>query len=112
MSQDNEDLRLAELHMKHAFGLRRMGLVLSGMTILIGAVMTFMGLQGWFNWAIPTPTSIEEKLTNASPGIVFAAAGIWLALVAVTRLTKLEVQYKKKASEALTRLAPMGRKKP
>jgi ABC-type sulfate transport system permease subunit len=78
-------LRSHEMHMRHIYGLRWGGLVLSALTILAGAVMVFMGLQGSFDWAIEAPHSIAAKLTNASPGIVFATAGIILGFVVVVQ---------------------------
>jgi hypothetical protein len=76
-------LRSHELHMKHIYGLRWGGLSLSALTIITGAVMVFMGLQGSFNWAVEAPNSIGAKLTNASPGIVFATVGMIIGFVVV-----------------------------
>jgi len=50
---------------------------------MIGAVMIFLGLQGSFNWAVESPNSISSKLTNASPGIVFATIGMILGFIVV-----------------------------
>jgi hypothetical protein len=36
-------------------------------------------VTGSFNWAFEAPRSIGAKLTNASPGIVFATIGFLLA---------------------------------
>lgn len=79
------ELRSHEIHMKYIYGLRWGGLALSALTIVIGAVMVFMGLQGSFNWAIDAPASIGAKITNASPGIVFATAGMLIGFLVVTR---------------------------
>jgi hypothetical protein len=76
-------MRSHETHMKHIYGLRWGGLVLSAITIIIGAVMIFEGLQGSFNWAIQAPASIGARLTNASPGIVFATIGLVIAFVVI-----------------------------
>jgi hypothetical protein len=76
-------LRSHELHIKYIYGIRLGGLALSALTIIIGAVMVFLGLQGSFNWAVEAPNSIGAKLTNASPGIVFATVGLIIAFVVV-----------------------------
>jgi len=76
-------LRSHEIHMRHIYGLRWAGLVLSALTIIIGAVMVFMGLEGSFNWAVEAPHSIGAKLTNASPGIVFATVGMIIGFIVV-----------------------------
>jgi hypothetical protein len=80
------ELQLAQLHshethMKHIYGIRRIGLGIAALAILIGAVMVFAGLQGSFNWAVEAPQSISAKLTNASPGIIFATVGLIIAFV-------------------------------
>lgn len=77
------NLRSHERHMRHIYGLRWAGLFVSALTITIGSVMVFKGLTGSFNWAIEAPNSIGAKLTNASPGIVFATIGLVLAVVVV-----------------------------
>ena len=51
--------------------------------MVAGAVMIFMGLQGSFNWAVEAPRTVTAKLTNASPGIVFATIGMILGFVVV-----------------------------
>ena len=76
-------LRSHERHMAYIYGIRLGGLVLSALTIAIGAIMVFKGLQGSFNWAVEAPHSIGAKLTNASPGIVFATIGLVIAFVVV-----------------------------
>lgn len=76
-------LRSHEQHMKHIYGLRWGGLMLAGLTIVTDAVMIFMGLQGTFDWAVQAPASIGAKLTNASPGIVFATIGMILGFKVV-----------------------------
>jgi hypothetical protein len=80
---DLASLRSHERHMRHIYGLRWGGLALSALTILAGAVMTFLGLQGSFNWAVEVPLSITAKLTNASPGIIFATAGLLLGFITI-----------------------------
>ncbi len=72
-----------ELHMRHIYGLRWGGLALAALTISIGAVMVFAGLQGSFNWAVNAPASIGAKLTNASPGVVFATVGLLIGILIV-----------------------------
>ena len=74
-------LRFNELQLKLDHRLRLWGLALAALTILIGAVMVFAGLQGSFNWAVEAPSTISAKLTNASPGIVFATIGMVLVCV-------------------------------
>ena len=76
-------LRSHELHLRHIYGLRWGGLALSAMTIAIGSVMIFMGLQGSFNWAVDSPHTIGAKLTNASPGVVFATVGLILGFLVI-----------------------------
>jgi hypothetical protein len=78
-------LRSHERHMRHIYGLRWGGLVLSALTIAIGSVMVFKGLAGSFNWAFEAPHSIGAKLTNASPGIVFATIGLLIGLLVVAQ---------------------------
>jgi len=68
---------------KYSYCLRWGGLILSALTIGIGAVMIFMGLGGSFNWAVESPYSIGAKLTNASPGILFAIGGMILGFVVI-----------------------------
>lgn len=80
---DLASLRSHETHMKHIYGLRWGGLALSALTMVIGAAMVFMGLQGSFNWAVEVPNSIGAKLTNASPGIVFATVGMILGFIVI-----------------------------
>jgi hypothetical protein len=76
-------LRSHEKHMRHIYSLRWGGLILAAITIGIGAVMVFRGLEGSFNWAIEVPNSIGAKLTNASPGVVFATVGMILGFIVI-----------------------------
>jgi hypothetical protein len=76
-------LRSHELHMRHIYSLRWGGLALSALCIVIGATMTFWGLQGSFTWAFEVPSTVGAKLTNASPGIVFATVGLVLGFMVV-----------------------------
>ena len=76
-------LRSHEQHMAHIYRLRWGGLALAALTICIGAAMIFAGLQGSFDWAVQAPNSIGAKLTNASPGIVFATIGMLIGLLTV-----------------------------
>lgn len=76
-------LRSHETHMRHIYGLRWGGLALSALCIVIGALMIFQGLQGSFTWAVEVPNSIGAKLTNASPGIVFATLGLIIGFIVV-----------------------------
>ena len=69
-------LKSHERHMRYIYGVRLAALAIATLTIIIGAVMIFMGLQGSFNWAFEAPHTIGAKLTNASPGIVFATIGL------------------------------------
>jgi len=83
-----DELRFASLqsherHMRHIYGLRWGALGLSALTISIGAAMIFAGLQGSLNWVVEAPNTIGAKLTNASPGIVFATIGMILGFIAV-----------------------------
>jgi hypothetical protein len=76
-------LRSHELYIKLDYRLRSWGLALATLTILIGAAMVFAGLQGSFDWAVEAPHTLTAKLTNASPGIVFATIGMILGFVVV-----------------------------
>jgi hypothetical protein len=76
-------LRSHETHMKYIYGLRWGGLALAALAITIGAFMIFLGLQGSLTWAIEAPNSLSAKLTNASPGIVFATVGMILGFIVV-----------------------------
>jgi hypothetical protein len=78
-------LRSHEMHMRHIYGLRWGGLILAALTIVIGAAMIFAGLQGSFDWAVGSPSTLTAKLTNASPGIVFATVGMILGFVVVVQ---------------------------
>jgi hypothetical protein len=82
-------LRSYELHIKLDYRLRSWGLALATLTILIGAVMVFAGLQGSFDWAVEAPHTISARLTNASPGIVFATIGMILSFVVVMQRMNL-----------------------
>ena len=73
------ELRAHEKHMDHIYRLRWGGLGISAITIIVGAIMLFMGLEGSFDWAVSAPNTVGAKLTNASPGIVFAAVGLIIA---------------------------------
>lgn len=76
-------LRSHEIHMRYIYGIRLVGLFISALTILIGAVMVFFGLEGSFNWAVEAPATIAAKITNASPGIIFATVGLFIAIIVV-----------------------------
>lgn len=89
-----------ELHMKYIYGIRRLGLYLSFVAIILGAVMTFLGLEGSFNWAVESPETITAKLTNASPGIVFVTVGLLIAIVVIMQKP---VGYKTGGSTVLGR---------
>ena len=78
-------LRSHEMHMRHIYGLRWGGLTLAALTIVIGAAMIFAGLQGSFDWAVGSPGTLTAKLTNASPGIVFATVGMILGFIVVVQ---------------------------
>lgn len=76
-------LQSHERHMGHIYGIRRWGLGVSAFTILIGAVMIFMGLQGTISLDMNTTNALSAKLTNASPGIIFAVVGVVLAFIVI-----------------------------
>lgn len=78
-------LRSHEKHMRYIYGLRWGGLGVAAITIIIGAIMLFMGLEGSFDWAVEAPKTVGAKMTNASPGMVFATAGLMIATVVITR---------------------------
>lgn len=75
--------QLRSRELKLAYSVRLWGLALATLTILIGAVMVFAGLQGSFDWAVEAPHTVSAKLTNASPGIIFATIGMVLCFVVV-----------------------------
>jgi hypothetical protein len=75
-----EALRAHRAHITWIYGLRIVGLGIGAFAVIVGAAMLFAGLQGSFNWAVEIPHSIEAKLTNASPGIVFVTAGPLIVL--------------------------------
>jgi len=68
------------LAIKAEYHLRLGMLALATVLVLLGAVMVFLGLQGSFDWAVQSPHTISAKLTNASPGIVFATMGMILGV--------------------------------
>jgi hypothetical protein len=76
-------LRSHEIHMRHIYGLRWAGMAVAALTIAIGAFMVFRGLEGSFNWAVEVPHTLGAKLTNASPGIIFATVGLILGFAVV-----------------------------
>jgi ABC-type sulfate transport system permease subunit len=82
-AQNIAQLRSHERHIKLNYRFRGRVLALATLTILIGAVMVFAGLHGSFDWAVEAPHAISAKLTNASPGIVFATIGMILGFVVV-----------------------------
>jgi hypothetical protein len=51
------------------------GQVVGGLAFLGGAGLAFAGLSGNVEWLV-TGIGFSSKLTNASPGVVFAVAGI------------------------------------
>lgn len=65
-------------------------LSLAALLIILGAVMTFMGLQGSFDWAVQGSHAITAKITNASPGIAFATIGMVLALTVTLRSANIK----------------------
>ena len=111
MSRENElelEIELASLkshekHMSHIYGIRWLGLIIAAITIVIGAVMVFLGLDGSFNWAVEAPNSIGTKLTNASPGIVFAAIGMLITFVV---LLQKPVNFKTGGKKGSTIIGP------
>jgi protein-S-isoprenylcysteine O-methyltransferase Ste14 len=78
-----ESLRSHNKHIQQIYAVRWGGLALSALTITAGAIMTFHGLEGSFNWAVEVPHSITAKLTNASPGIGFAMIGLILGFMVI-----------------------------
>jgi len=74
-----------ERHMEHIYSARRRGMWLAALALVMGAVMTFLGLEGSFNWAFEKADTISAKLTNASPGIVFATVGLILGLISILK---------------------------
>ena len=83
---DNSHSQMIELlasDRKRVFVLRIVGISIGFIVLSFGAVMSFLGLEGSFDWAFESPNMLTSKLTNASPGVVFAVAGmliIWRAL--------------------------------
>src|SRR6266446_6341122 len=79
------EIRAHELHIKFIYGVRLGGMLLSAICIISGAIMIYLGLQGSFDWAIQAPTTFSAKLTNASPGIIFATIGLILGYAVLLR---------------------------
>jgi hypothetical protein len=73
-----ESIRRHGRHMHYVYSIRWGIIGLAALALGIGAMMTFKGLTGSFNWAFEAPHSIGAKLTNASPGIIFATIGFLL----------------------------------
>ncbi|HEY3636950.1 MAG TPA: hypothetical protein VGK90_02270 [Rhizomicrobium sp.] len=89
-AQERIDIQLAylrshEKHMRYIYGVRFAGLGISALTIIVGAIMIFSGLQGSFNWAVEAPHTLGAKLTNASPGIVFSTIGMIIAFIVIVQ---------------------------
>jgi ABC-type sulfate transport system permease subunit len=103
-------LRSHELHIKLDYRLRSRVLALATLTILLGAVMLFAGLHGSFDWAFEAPHAISAKLTNASPGIVFATIGMILVFVVVL-LPPIKFQSGNDGTLAIYHPLPLGRQK-
>jgi hypothetical protein len=78
-------IRSHELHMKFIYGVRLGGLLISLVSIVVGAIMLFKGLDGSFNWTFDAPNTLRTKLTNASPGIGFALIGMIIGFVVLSR---------------------------
>jgi hypothetical protein len=76
-----ESIRQHGRHMHYVYSIRWGIIGLAALALGIGAVMIFKGLTGSFNWAFEAPHSIGAKLTNASPGIVFATIGFLLGVI-------------------------------
>ena len=56
--------------------------------------MVFKGLQGSFNWTFEAPHSLGAKVTNASPGIVFATIGLVITFIVILqRSINYETHY-------------------
>jgi hypothetical protein len=60
-------------------------LVVAAVTIILGAGMVFLGLQGSINWTMYVVGSVNAQLSNASPGIVFATIGLILVCVLLSQ---------------------------
>jgi hypothetical protein len=65
--------------------LRLAALVVAAVTIILGGIMIFKGLQGSFNWAFQAANTLTAKFTNASPGIVFATVGLIIVYKVVSK---------------------------
>jgi hypothetical protein len=102
-------LRSHELHIKLVYGLRLGVLALATLTILIGAVMVFVGLHGSVDWSVEAPYAISAKLTNASPGIVFATIGMILVFV-VALLPPIKFQTGDDGTLAIHQPFPFARR--
>jgi len=73
--------QLAKLDYQLRWGL----LILATMVIVAGTMMLFWGLNGSLDWGFQVHF-VSAKITNASPGIVFATSGVLLAaLIALRR---------------------------
>lgn len=78
-------IRAHELHIRYIYQLRWAALAIAALLIIIGAVMICLGLTGVISFSVGASSAISAKLTNASPGIVFATSGLILALAVVVQ---------------------------
>jgi hypothetical protein len=53
--------------------------------------MTFIGLEGSFEWAFEAADTINSKLANASPGVLFTVVGFFI-IVSVSRRQKIKIE--------------------
>jgi hypothetical protein len=77
-------LKLEELKLIFSYRLSLAGFVVASLVIILGAGMVFLGLQGSIDLGLKVLT-INAKLVNASPGIVFATIGVILCCVILHR---------------------------
>jgi putative copper export protein len=76
-------LRSHDRQAKLDYRFRSKVLIVAALIMVIGAVMVFAGLHGSVEWAVEAPHTISAKLTNASPGIIFATIGMILIFAVV-----------------------------
>jgi hypothetical protein len=77
-------LKLEELKLRFSYRLSLAGFIVASLVIILGAGMVFLGLQGSIDLGLKVLT-INAKLVNASPGIVFATIGVILCCVILNR---------------------------
>jgi len=75
------------------------GIVVGASLIAFGAILTVLGLSGSIEWLLKVE-GLESRLVNASPGVLFAIAGVLVVIVYKPRVkTVLHVLTEQSPSE-------------